>query len=278
MIPLIGMVGLAVDLGYMEFLKKSAQTAADTAALAAAARYHSDTGGTPGCSVNGSGRTGNVGPTPCVSSWQCPNTLTTSTSPANAVEAACVYARANGFWPWKADGAANNQNVLIDANVTSSSSPPPSAVGAKSAAYYVTVRISQQVRQGFSAILGNANGMVSARATAAIVPGRGDCIYVLDATASNAYSQNGSTSLTANCGIYINSNSANAMTNTGSSTLRASDYNIAGNYSWHGTISPTPYTGVLPLPTRWHPCLRHRPVRPLADATPPIAQPCPAPM
>src|SRR5438132_1214719 len=35
LIPMFGLMGLAVDLGWMEFTKKSAQTAADAAAMAA---------------------------------------------------------------------------------------------------------------------------------------------------------------------------------------------------------------------------------------------------
>jgi len=43
MIPMFGLLGLAVDLGWMEFTKKSAQTAADAAALAALLQFQSTT-------------------------------------------------------------------------------------------------------------------------------------------------------------------------------------------------------------------------------------------
>ena len=40
---MFGLLGLAVDLGWMEFTKKSAQTAADAAAMAALLQFQSTT-------------------------------------------------------------------------------------------------------------------------------------------------------------------------------------------------------------------------------------------
>ena len=107
--------------------------------------------------------------------------------------------------------------VVIDSNV--GSTLPPTAAGVNSAAFWVTARVSQTVPQLFSAVMGNTSGKVAARATAGLNPAK-DCIYVLDPSASGAYYQNGSTTVTSACGIYVNSNSATAMTNSGNSTLQ----------------------------------------------------------
>jgi Flp pilus assembly protein TadG len=40
LIPLFGMLGLVTDIGYMQFVKMSAQTAAEAAAQAAIISYH----------------------------------------------------------------------------------------------------------------------------------------------------------------------------------------------------------------------------------------------
>ena len=176
MIPMIALLGLVTDIGYMLYVKKGAQKAADAAAISAISRFHSEVGGSVFlCS-------GSTGLTPCVSNYQCPAGLTTAT---NAVESACLYAKQNGFWPWKSDNTPSNQNVLIDTNTASSVAPPPMAPQIHSAGYYVSVRVAQKVPQLFSAVFGNQFGTVAARATGAVTPAQA-CIYVLDPTAAAA--------------------------------------------------------------------------------------------
>jgi len=54
LIPMFGLVGLAVDLGWMEFIKKSAQTAADAAPMASLLQFQSTLYSTDfTCGVNG---------------------------------------------------------------------------------------------------------------------------------------------------------------------------------------------------------------------------------
>src|SRR5262245_33796476 len=54
LIPMFGIIGLAVDLGWMEFTKKSAQTAADAAAMAALLKFQSTSYSTDfTCGVSG---------------------------------------------------------------------------------------------------------------------------------------------------------------------------------------------------------------------------------
>ena len=226
-IPMSAIVGLTVDLGWMHYVSSSAQTAADAAALAAIAKFQSNVIGTSfTCGVNGVV----CRDTPTA----CPSNLTTSTNP---IETACLYAKQNGF---SVDNA--RQNVTVQANVTAS---PPSAPGLNSAGYWVTVRVTQTIPQLFSAIQGNAMGMVSARATAALTPSK-DCIYVLDPSADGALSLNGTTSLTSACGIYDNSSSPSAISTTGTSTLLASEYDVVGGVSTHAPLLPAPNLGVVP--------------------------------
>jgi hypothetical protein len=79
LIPMFGLIGLVTDLGYMHFIKMSAQTAAQAAASAAVIdmRVH----GTAGITFS-------TTPTTCA-----PNI----TSPANALEHGCMYAQQHGF-------------------------------------------------------------------------------------------------------------------------------------------------------------------------------------
>jgi hypothetical protein len=161
LLVLCGMLGLVVDLGWSYFVEKSAQTAADAAAIAAVqAAYASATslasyncGGGVECSAD---------PIPCNPSL-----------PGN-MSNACLYARLNGF-----SSDNERQRILVQA---SDRDTPPTVTGCSPTVhhpptadppcvdvyYWVTVRVSERIPQLFSAIYGNTEGIVSARATAAV--------------------------------------------------------------------------------------------------------------
>jgi hypothetical protein len=101
--------------------------------------------------------------------------------------------------------------------------------------------------------MGNTTGTIAARASAVIQPGMG-CVYALDPTAQGAFYQNGSTTFSSQCAVYVNSNNTSAaMLGNGGAVLQASQINVVGGVSWQGTISPQPSTGVPPVddPLAW---------------------------
>jgi hypothetical protein len=229
MVPMIGMLGLVSDLGYMHYLKKSAQTAADAAALAAVYRFNK--------TIYGIGMDCSAAGWMCHSTaWSCPSNTTTASNP---VQAACEYAGLNGF-----SSGTRNQSVTIVSGVSSSI---PTATAVNNGGWWITVRVSQTVTQLFSAILGNTTGEVAARASAAVQPSLA-CVYALDPSAAQSYYQNGNTNFTSACGIYVDSSAAGAMLGNGGATAIAPFINVVGTVSWQGTISPTPDTGVSPVP------------------------------
>ncbi len=220
LIPLFGLLGLVVDLGWMEFTKKSAQTAADAAAMSALLQFQSTTYSTT--------FTCGAGGVICQSPTSCGGIAT------GYLHSGCAYAQLNGF------SSSGNQFVSLESGV----GVPPTASGVQSSAYWVTARVNQTVPQLFSAVLGNSSGSVAARATAALNPAK-DCIYVMDPTGSGALSMSGTPSLVSACGVYINSNAADALHGNGTPTLSASEIDIVGNYSFGGTLNPNPpSTGV----------------------------------
>jgi hypothetical protein len=223
LIPMFGLLGLVVDVGWMEFIKKQAQTAADAAAMAALLQFQSTTFSSSfACGTNG---------VVCQAPTSC------SPAPSNYLNSGCLYAQLNGFT------SSGNQYVTIQAGV----GVPPTAAGVNSSAYWVTVRVNQSVPQLFSAVLGNSSGLVSARATAALSPAR-DCIYVMDPTGSGALLMSGTPNLVTSCGVYINSTSPTALDGSGTPTLRASEIDIVGNYTFSGTLDPNPpSTNVAPM-------------------------------
>src|SRR5580704_4810141 len=88
LIPLFGVLGLVVDIGWAYFRQEAAQTASDAAANAAAmAAWTAGGGAAPLCSTSG---------VACYATeYSCPATLTGV--PANNILAGCMYARDNGF-------------------------------------------------------------------------------------------------------------------------------------------------------------------------------------
>jgi hypothetical protein len=223
LIPMFGLLGLAVDLGWMEFTKKAAQTAADAAAIAALLQYQSTTfSATYTCGVGG---------IVCQAPTSC------SPAPTSYLHTGCDYAQLNGF------SSSGNQYVSMESGVGT----PPTASGVISSSYWVTARVNQTVPQLFSAVLGNATGRVAARATAALSPAR-DCIYVMDPAGADALSMSGTPNLISACGVYINSTNATALHGNGTPTLTASEIDIVGGYTFGGTLNPSPpSTGVATM-------------------------------
>src|SRR5690242_4845176 len=78
MVPMFGLIGLVTDIGYMRFIKMSAQTAAEAAAMATVLDLHSTAGG----AINGCG-----GIVVCSSDPSaCPVSITT---PTNSIQHGC---------------------------------------------------------------------------------------------------------------------------------------------------------------------------------------------
>ena len=224
LVPLFGMMGLVIDVGWMHFVKMSAQTAAQAAAEAAITDFHATVGGAiTSCGVNG---------VVCSSTpTTCPQNITT---PANSLEHGCMYAQAHGF-------NSTNQWVTYQAGVNGT---PGTAPGSGTASYWITFRAIQKVPQMFSAILGNMSGMVAARSTTAVM-GASDCIYVLNPTAAGAISVGGAAGITSSCGIFVNSSSSNAISTWGGGSVSAPEYDLVGNTS--SSLTPAPNTGVTPI-------------------------------
>jgi Flp pilus assembly protein TadG len=223
LIPMFGMLGLVADVGYMHFIKESAQTAAESAAQAAVVNMHSTLGG----AITSCSTTGVI----CASS---PTSCTANiTTPANSAEVGCMYAQAHGF-------NSTNQWVTYQSGINST---PPTAAGSGSSNYWITYRVIQKVPQMFSAILGDMSGMVASRSTAAI-QGATDCIYALNPNQSGAISVGGTAALTSACGVYDNSSDPCALSTNGGGAITAPEYDVVGNACTHAPLTPAANSGV----------------------------------
>lgn len=193
-----GVLGLAVDFGWSYYVKKSAQAAADAAALSAAYQALAT-----------------VGQTVAITS----DLVTVQATPASCdlsgnLHNGCLYAQQNGFAP---GGHGGRQAVTMVANL-GSATPPPTVPGVIPD-YWVTARAVETVPQLFSAILGNATGVVSARATAAImsVVVNGSLITLNRAGDGASVPNIDGLSITAPNGVIV-ANSSNSGTNRGISS------------------------------------------------------------
>jgi hypothetical protein len=236
---LFGTLGLAVDLGWSYFRRNAAQSAADSAAMAAAL-YAKTNGYT--CGANG---------VVCGDPVACANP---NVSPATTdYQVGCLYAGANGFLN---GGNGGRQTVTLQGNTTA----PPGLTG-NSPAYWVRATVSERTSNFFGSFGGISAFTVNTSAIAGInaVP-PGACVYVLDPHLSGAYTQSGGSAVTATCGIFVNSNSSSAFTMNGKSNAAASTILVNGGVSLssNSTVSPTPTTNAgtvtdplinLPMPT-----------------------------
>jgi Flp pilus assembly protein TadG len=226
MLPLFGVLGLVIDVGWAYYRKEAAQTAADAAASAAAqAAFAAASGGAPTCSTTG---------VACYATeFTCPTTFTTAT---DNIVAGCMYAKENGFV------STGKQLVTFQSGVGSA----PTASGA-TVAYWVVVRVKEQIPQLFSSVLGFPNAMIVARTTTGTrVASSGGCVITLNPTASGAITMTGNSSITTGCGVFDNSNSPSAVSIVGSGTITTTGTaktDIVGNWSGSGTITPAPRTG-----------------------------------
>ena len=225
-VPLLGVVGLVVDVGWMYFRRQAAQTAADAAAAAAAAAAFSSAGGGPTC--------GTMGISCNATEYTCP--ASPSTTPANNIEMGCLYAKENGFV------SSGRQKVTFQSGVGS----PPTAPSV-TISYWIVARVSEEVPQLFSSVLGFSKGYVTARATTGTREGSaGGCVIMLDPTAVGL-TLSGNVSLTSGCGVYVNSNNAAAITLNGGgsiTTTGAARTQIVGGCNGCANISPAAQTGV----------------------------------
>ena len=223
LIFMFGVMGLSVDLGYSYFVKVQTQAAA-VAAAAAAAAYASANGSTCGS-----------GGVVCGTSYSC---VASPTPPATtAMQAGCLYAKANGFVN------SGNQTVALIENTTT----PPNETG-NAPNFWVQATVTQTVPHLFLFLSGFKSGSVASEAIAGItlIPSA-SCVYILDPTMAGALTISGSGSVTASgCGVWVNSSSTTAvnmsgsaiLTATGGGTIKVHASSNTGVCAYSCTVSP----------------------------------------
>jgi hypothetical protein len=230
-------LGLTADVGWAYYRQQAAQTAAESAAIAAV-KSAQKLSATYTCGTD----------LECPSTpTACPSAPISSTlSPSyNSVQIGCYYAYLDGF---SAGGSSGTQSVTVTAGTGT-----PTTVPNVTANYWVTVRASESISQLFSAIIsGDTSLTASARATAAIVnaPLSG-CAYMLDPSGIDTLMVGTSSFVATGCSINVDSSSANAVDLKGTSSMNVGQLNVVGGVvnSGGGSFDSTVInTGVASFP------------------------------
>jgi hypothetical protein len=192
LVAMCGLLGLAVDLGWGYFVKKSAQVSADAGALASAQGILSQVHQTNPI----------TGKMVYSTSSTCPDTGD------QGLSTGCQYAQQAGF------GGTTAMVSGAQANF-----PPPTVPNLSVGFYWVTARAVQTIPQLFSAVLGDPSGISSARASAAIVTEYiNGAVHTLNRQYDNITASGlpqgadigGSGQIVVPSGLFMSSSSANA--------------------------------------------------------------------
>lgn len=216
LLAMCGLMGLAVDFGWAFYVRRSAQAAADAAALGATRAALQATSVNIDCVTMG-----------------CPTT-SISCDQANAANltVGCAYAQRNGFIP---GGHNGHQTVTIQAN----SGNPVSVPGVNST-YWVTVRVTETVPQLFSAVMGHPVATVSAKATAAVA-------NVIVTGSLISLNRSGDAPPPTSVGIAKGTDviaSGNAVVTAAGGIFMASNASSAGVLSGSARVANTPFTHI----------------------------------
>jgi hypothetical protein len=252
---MLAAMGLVVDFGWAYWRKEAAATAANSAAIAAIVAANSVSN-----QFCGSG----TDHWKCSSAaYSCPASPSTGSIASN-FDNGCLYAAVNGF----------NNTGRQSVTMVSGTGAPPAAPGV-SPSYWVTVTVTEGIPTFFSAVIGQRWMNVAAQSTAAIFSGTaGGCIFVLDPTDSGSLTMNGNASLVSQCGVYVNSSDAGAISMVGTSSItthgHAKTWVVGGVSSTpNATITPSAVTGAAVTPD---PYAGQMPVAPAVGGCQPTAE------
>ena len=212
MFVLIGILGLAIDMGNMRYVKRQMQTLADAAAMAGA-REVMACGATADCAA-----------------------LTTASQEAMNENGVTSYTVSSSCTPAPALGA-------IDITIMNG----PSCIGANDPnngnKNYVEVIVAKTVPTAFAQILGISSAVVSARAEAGIVTSTNSSAVLLGRSGNDLVLPDAADQISAGGGIYVNS-SSNCNGNAG---INASGLFDVGTNSGCTVTGGAVTTGNLPV-------------------------------
>ncbi len=218
---ILGMLGLAVDVGWAYYRQQAAQAAADAAAVAAArAAVTFAAGGSMSCGSTVS----------CYATANnCPSTAPGSAS--SSFNAACMLASANGF----------TTSGIDTVSVQAGTSSPVPTVSGPAPAYWVVVRVNEALPALFGAAFARGGLSPGAVSTAGAFVSASPCLLTLGTGGGSGITAAGTSITTNNCDVDVDSNltMAGGSISTGTGHTRV----VGSNTSAGTTFTPAVLTG-----------------------------------
>jgi hypothetical protein len=123
---------------------------------------------------------------------------------------------------------------------------PPLSGSRAGDANFVEVIIERDVPTYFLRIVNRQSATVKARAVAGLVRGAGGCVMAMDPNDRGALTVQGTSTLTASCGVMVNSNDSQAIRVPGGGCIYAGEIGVTGGWNDNGTqcTYPAPSTSV----------------------------------
>ena len=197
LVAMFGLLGLAVDLGWAFFVKRTAQASADSAVMAAARKAFASSGQAgPFSCTTGACATGSRCFACETTAVACSTLLGNGTNLANG----CLYSARNGF---SSGGANGSQHVWMASNSSNSYDTGDGVITVK---YWVRSTAVQTIPQLFSVLLGKTSATVSARAVAAVLDVIVDGSLILLNRSNDAATFGGTTYYGLNLQVQANNN------------------------------------------------------------------------
>jgi Flp pilus assembly protein TadG len=212
---ILGFAGLVIDVGQLHYAQSQVQAAADAAAVAGALEI-SYCGGTSACSTM---------------QTAAQNALVENGLTGSTLLTQCATGSGGGLTLTVNNGPCARGSLSNDPNFGNSN--------------YVEAVVSEPQPSYFMRVLGITSTKITARAEATI--GNSPfCVDTLGPSGTTLQSNGGT--LTASCGILVNSTGRSALVANGG-TITASTISVSGGDQIGGaTVNPTPITNAPPLP------------------------------
>ena len=194
---------------------------------------------------------GAVGLSVDVASWDASHKVLRSSADAAAISGALELLRTGASNIDSAAISAAERNGYKNGKDTIVINHPPLSGSRKGATDSVEVIITRKAPAFFSSIIRPGPQTIVARAVA-FGSANDTCVWSLNPNKSGAVTVNGSANVNLDCGMFVNSNNPQALNQTGSSCLTATEAKVNGGYD--GTcINPTPNTSVPQIqdPLAW---------------------------
>lgn len=187
-----------------------------------------------------------------VSSWHLHHKALRASADAAAMAGALELLRTSSSQIDQAATSAAGRNGFKVGQDTIVINNPPLSGSRAGASDSVEVIITRHVPALLSGMISNSDTQTIVARAVAFGSANDTCVWALNKNVSGAVTVSGDAEVDLDCGMFINSKNSNALSQSGSSCIHATEGKVAGGYSG-SCIDPVPSTGVPQIedPLSW---------------------------